>query len=133
MLLNHILVSNPTLNLRFLLDMFWHNDRILREVIRVCHPLDSDNVQEDNPHKIAHELEDQLADVRTAIAVDNEAEHHTERSHPAEDTTHTCETLRIVRESGNDVLGCDLVDAVVSLVKRFPRDCEDNEYLYTDP
>jgi hypothetical protein len=115
MLLNYILVSNSSLNNRFLLDVLRHNDRLLREVIRVGHPLDSDDVQEDDSHKIAHKLEDQLTDVRTAVAVDDEAEHHAERSHAAEDAAHACETLWVVRESGDDVLGCDLVDAVVSL------------------
>jgi hypothetical protein len=113
MLLNNILVSDPPLDLRLLLDVFRHNDRLLREVIRVAHPLDSNNIQEDNPHKVAHELEDQLANVRTAVAVDDEAEHHAEGGHAAEDASHACETLRVVCESGDYVLGCDLVDAVV--------------------
>jgi hypothetical protein len=57
-----------------------------------------------------------LTDVRTAVAVDDEAEHHAERSHAAEDAAHACETLWVVRECGDDVLGCDLVDAINDVV-----------------
>lgn len=133
MLLKYILVSDPTLDLSFLLDVLRHNDRRLGEVVRVGHPLDSDHVQEDNAHEVAHELEDQLTNVRTAVAVDNEAEHHAEGGHATEDAGHSRQTLWVVRERGNHVLGCDLVDAVVSLAQRLLIHDEDDEYLYTDP
>lgn len=136
MLLDDVLVSNSTLDLRFLLDMLRHNDRRLGEVIRVGHPLDGDNVQEHNAHEVAHELEDQLTNVGTAVAIDNEAEHHAECSHAAEDAGHARETLWVVRERSDNVLGRDLIDATILLVwqpMRKQRHCEDNKYLYTDP
>lgn len=64
-----------------------------------------------NAHEVTGELEDQLCDVRAAVAVNDEAEHHAECCHSTEDASHPSEAFGIVRESGNDILGRNLVDA----------------------